>query len=574
MTDEIKEYLTSYLISSIDKYKWILENESDELLKWCIENNNKIGISSFEIKNLILETEDIPYIKSCIENPNITLSSGGKTSLILKLGLIDPMFKDKTKYEEYIKQCIENSSLRLVSGDICDLLKEINDDGYKKKYIYNNKKLYLDSICMKYVIADLIFNYDANKEFIQTVLLDEKIPFAKSDRVELIIRTGDTEFIKQFLTNENDILGDKYSAERTYLAIAFGDNHLLKEHINMPKNMLTMKIPPELTYGIELEAESSVEDESSNYYRTKLLKRYDDDFDEVFYQPYKYILDWKIKDEYSMTNGIEFTSPILKNTYEDIESIYRMTNLMKQLRFHPTQDCGGHIHIGADYFDCVEDYKNLFEIWANSEKILYLISNKEGEYPREGIIGYAKSITREKVAKIENEFSKKDVFIEDAKEKQNEDKHYSLNILNIGKAFKNTIEFRIPNGTLEPKIILQNITLYARIMQTSKQITRITNKIKNGEQITEEEKRKIIYKEMLKREIPDDDNMKILMNLLFDDKEERTIYEKRYYANKDLFSYIDSIKSTKFPKLDYEQLNDKEDIMQEVENYSKNYEYR
>ncbi len=573
MTDEIKEYLTSYLISSTDKYKWILENKSDELLKWCIENNHKIGISSFGIKNLILETGDIPYIKSCIENPNITLSSGGKTTLILKLGLSDPMFKDKKEYEKYIKQCIENSSLGLVSSDICDLLREIDDDEYKKKCIYN-KKLYLDSKSIEYLIESLIFNYELNKEFIQTILLDEKISFAKRVRVELIIRTGDTKFIKQFLTNENDILGDKYSAERTYLAITFGDNHLLKKHINMPQNFMSMNIPKNLTYGVELEAESSIEDDDSDYYRTKLLER-SEDFDESFYQPYKHVLDWTIEDEYSMINGIEFTSPVLKNTYEDIESIYRMTTLMKQLRFHPTQDCGGHIHIGADYFDCVEDYKNLFEIWANSEKILYLISNKEGEYPREGIMEYAKPITREKTVEIENELSKKDVFIEDAKEKQKDNKHYSLNILNIGKRFnKNTIEFRISNGSLEPEIILQNITLYARVMQVSKELTKITNKIKNGEQITEEEKQKIIYKEMLKREIPDDDNMKILMKLLFDDKEERNVYEKRYYANKDLFVYMDSIRSTKFPKLDYEQLNDKKDIMQEVENYSKNYEYR
>ena len=566
MTEEIKKFLTNRLIP-------ILEIESDELLKWCIENNHKIGISSIGIKNLILEIGDIPYIKSCIENPNITLSSGGKTSLILKLGLIDPMFKDKNEYEKYIKQCIENSSLGLVSGDICDLLKEINDDGYKKKYIYNNKKLYLDSICMKYVIADLLLNYDINKVFIQTVILDEEIPFEKRDRVELIAKTGDKKFIKQFLTSENDILGDKYSAERTYLAILFGDNNILKEHINMLQNFMSMNIPKNLTYGVELEAESSIEDGDSNYYRTELLER-SEDFDESFYQPYKYLLDWKIKDEYSMINGIEFTSPILKNTYEDIESIYRMTTLMKQLRLHPTESCGGHIHIGADYFDCVEDYKNLFEIWANSEKILYLISNKEGEYPREGVMEYAKPITREKTKEIENEFTKKDVFIENAKEKQKDNKHYSLNILNIGRRFnKNTIEFRMPNGSLEPEIILQNITLYARIMQVSKELTKITNKIKNGKQITKDEKQKIIYKEMLKREIPDDDNMKILMKLLFDDKEERTVYEKRYYANKDLFSYMDSIRGTKFPKLDYEQLNDK-DIMQEVENYSKNYENR
>ena len=81
MTDEMEQYLTNYLISSEDKYKWILENESDELLKWCIENNKRIGISSYCIKSLILETEDAEYIKSCIKNPSIHLDSEHKTSL-------------------------------------------------------------------------------------------------------------------------------------------------------------------------------------------------------------------------------------------------------------------------------------------------------------------------------------------------------------------------------------------------------------------------------------------------------------------------------------------------------------
>ena len=109
-------------------------------------------------------------------------------------------------------------------------------------------------------------------------------------------------------------------------------------------------------------------------------------------------------------------------------------------------------------------------------------------------------------------------------------------------------------------------------MQISKEITRITNKIKNGEQVTKDEKQKIIYKEMLKREMPDDDNMKVLMSLLFDNKEERAIYEKRYYTNKNLSQGMDKIENTNFPKIDYEQLKDIKDIVQEVEGYSKNHE--
>ena len=571
MTEEIKKYLTNPLISVTTKFKWILDNKNEELLKWCVENYIQIEMGNQELRNLLHEIKDISYLKDYIKNPSIFIDSEIKKSIILQLHLVDPEFKDKTKFKEYIEECIEDNSIGFALNDICDLIEEVNDDEFTKKCIYN-ENLYLDIRSIKYLLGNLNVHYDNNKEFIQTILLDERMPFAKKDRVELIIGTGDKEFIEKCIDDKSSIFGDKYSAERTYLAITLCNKDILKKCINMPKDIGKLNINENLTYGIELEAENDIEDEDADYYRIELINRDDDPFfDESFYEPYRTILNWQVKKESSLFYGIEFASPILENCEDDIESIYRITTLMKQLRLHTTNDCGGHIHIGAHYFDCVDDYKNLFEIWGNSEKILYLIANKEGEYPREEVIKYAKPIPRENENKKSNEDDKYE-FIEDAKKRQDNIKKFGLNIKNVGDLYNNTIEFRMSNGTLEPEIILQNITLYARIMQASKEITKIMNKIRNGEKITKEEKQKLIYKEMLKRNIPDDDNMKILMNLLFDKDNERTIYEKRYYANKDFLVNNNLMRNAVFPKIDYGQLQEKDEIMKEVDKYSENFE--
>lgn len=47
--------------------------------------------------------------------------------------------------------------------------------------------------------------------------------------------------------------------------------------------------------------------------------------------------------------------------------------------------CGGHVHISSDYLTSKEAYANLFEIFGNAERILYIISNEKGDIPRYGI---------------------------------------------------------------------------------------------------------------------------------------------------------------------------------------------
>lgn len=58
-----------------------------------------------------------------------------------------------------------------------------------------------------------------------------------------------------------------------------------------------------------------------------------------------------------------------------------------------------------------------------------------------------------------------------SKYKLDERRYAGLNLTNIGNSKKNTIEFRMANGTLDPEVIKQNVFLYSSLINTAIKIT-------------------------------------------------------------------------------------------------------
>lgn len=175
---------------------------------------------------------------------------------------------------------------------------------------------------------------------------------------------------------------------------------------------------------------------------------------------------------------------------------------------------------------------NLFEIWGNSEKIIYLISNEQGQIPRLGIKKQATpsstkvmNALENGVINIENE-DDLDEFIKDLQYIQ-ENRYVGLNILNVNNE-KNTIEFRIPNGTINPDTWIENTRLFGRIIQISQRLAEIEEKTISEH--SEEDRNLLELKNSLKKEMPENEKLEVLLKLLFS-KEEREIYRKRYNTN-------------------------------------------
>ena len=182
-----------------------------------------------------------------------------------------------------------------------------------------------------------------------------------------------------------------------------------------------------------------------------------------------------------------------------------------------------------------ESYENLIEIWGNCEEILYLISNKSGELPREGIKNFAKPISGE-IERILNEGSveleTEEELVNLVKEAQlyrgiqEVDRGFGINFSNIGNE-KNTIEFRLPNGTLDADTWIQNINLFGETMKVCQDLALIQTK---NEELSEEEKEMLKTLEKLKYSKDNSEKLEFLLSLVIPE-ENRKIYRERYVLN-------------------------------------------
>lgn len=105
--------------------------------------------------------------------------------------------------------------------------------------------------------------------------------------------------------------------------------------------------------------------------------------------------------------------------------------------------------------------------------------------------------------------------------KADERRYAGLNLTNIGNPDKNTIEFRMANGTLDPEVIKQTIFLYASLINTAIQIT------DNPEQF--EEKLEAFYN----TNVTEEQKAHNFLNLIMEDPEDRQIYIERWQSVKD-----------------------------------------
>ena len=278
-----------------------------------------------------------------------------------------------------------------------------------------------------------------------------------------------------------------------------------------------IKLPKTMTIGAEIESEGIY----SNLIR-KIIKNLKS--------------DWEEEIDTSLNSGVEVKSPIIHGN--DEQRVYEMNEiclLLNRLGQKISDRCGGHIHIGSDYLTTKESWMNLLQLWSNNEELLYIIANKEGEAPRVMLSSYAKPYS----GALEKKLNEKTVQLETiedvkklAKDVQNGAGDYGINFNNLGNE-KNTIEFRIPNGTIDAKTWIENINLFGGIVKASEDLTLIQNK--QPEDRTDEEITKLKLFEKLNNDgISDSERLEILLQIVIS-IEDRDIYRKRYITNSKLY---------------------------------------
>lgn len=280
-------------------------------------------------------------------------------------------------------------------------------------------------------------------------------------------------------------------------------------------------LPPDMSIGLELEFELRELSVNEREFRSEQIKERDFIL--------KYLNKWLAKEDTSLRDkeGLELNSPVFYDTSEMWTRGACVCEIMKKNDFIANERTALHINIGGDYLKNLDEWKNLYRIWCVSEDIFYRISDEEGETIRSYARTFAKKINpkfeeTEKNGTIQID-SVEDVeeFIEQLKDatKTSEgfrDREYGLNLLDVNNKDKNRVEIRIPNGSLNPKIIMENVKLYGKLFEVSKAI------------VTDENLRSKYNRLISKKFDSEEDKLNALLNLLFDEQEDKDIFLRRW----------------------------------------------
>lgn len=548
--------------SLIDKMRYLVglqdkESEKDyiDFVKECIYDE-KLELSGLD-KILIIEDlgifvnseeekeEHVKFIKECIKDEELGWRSRNRQTLIFQMNkFID--LANKENLEEYI-EFIKDEKIGLDYLSIAEIIIEI------KSLIGLNDKENLD-ICRE-TLKDVIIHLEDEevieylkemKDFIlpgdQEGLKDyENFQKRLYELLKLQIRNEENTDIQQkmdkikvmsFLINEKDKesvedykkciemvekTNELYPTESTVLKILKGNIEEINQELGIDYlcegEFTEIDLPEGMTIGIEIEAEGDLGEEL-------VVSK---------------VLGWEAKEDGSI-DGVEMTSPILRASKEDSKRIYQICALLDNMRQYITEKCGGHIHIGADYLKSKEAYANLLEIWGNSEEVLYIISNAVGEITRiDALETYAPPISKKIQTAIEkgrldlNSEDDLEEFQEQIQNMQGNDiKYSSINFINVNTKM-NTIEFRLPNGTLDAETWIENINLFGGLVKASQELADISEK--NPEELTESDKKKIeIFEKIKSRKLDEKELLECVLNLSVSE-DKKNIYIERYKIN-------------------------------------------
>ena len=239
------------------------------------------------------------------------------------------------------------------------------------------------------------------------------------------------------------------------------------------------------------------------------------------------LFDWVLKEETTVTNGVEINSNIMHYNKKSLRELLYVCNFLNENDFKVNDECSNHIHIGFDVFKNGADVKALLELFANNENIFYMMANEKESLLRQYYASYARPIS----IYLENaigmhKFSNTNNLYKFMTELINfqEDKMVAINFFNAFSLRKNTIEFRISNGQIKYEENLLNMILYLKLVDTAINNKKIDKKL---------------YEYVTSINVPEEERKTLLLNLLF--PENKVLIDKfneRYETNNEINSKL------------------------------------
>ena len=166
---------------------------------------------------------------------------------------------------------------------------------------------------------------------------------------------------------------------------------------------------------------------------------------------------------------------------------------------------------------------------------MFLICNEEGCMPRNGQVEFAPPISKIYADAVQNgviNLSKqttKEEFIEQIKQIQGS-RYFSVNFQNIGSENKNTIEFRISNGTINPDKWIENISLFGGMIQVAQQLAEIQEK--NKKELNHNEKKLLeTFSIIQSGGVTDKQRLNAILTLVLDSEEKKNRFIEIFKVN-------------------------------------------
>lgn len=278
-------------------------------------------------------------------------------------------------------------------------------------------------------------------------------------------------------------------------------------------------------------------------------------------------------------NESEASSPIMKNDLDDLNQIVAICTLLKSLNASLHGGTGLHINVGADYLECNEKaIENILKIWGECEELFFKMANPEGEIIRveasnmaipikeniqhffkedgsvtlnteedmerllyqiqaqnrmDDIVAWSGFGLEEDLdnAKVDEErFKVYQKYEKSMRNKGDSNSKVRWTSINFNHMKWNTdnpgrVEIRIFNSSLEPEIIFQDLLLVGKIFDTSLENARNTDYKKEE------------FKKLFLRDVSETTKVNNLLNLLFENEEQKNIFKKRWESVKDKKEY-------------------------------------
>ena len=266
----------------------------------------------------------------------------------------------------------------------------------------------------------------------------------KQNKYKLGIINTNTKLFKLIKPNENTLLSNM---SKNMLDIFL---ELLKNYNLEYRNTLNFK--KTTTFGYEIEVEDADIDIIKDYLYSKKE-------------------EWFLLFDPSLKNGAEIPTPILKDNKKTWKEIENLFNFLKQHSIIK-ESCGGHIHIGNQVLgNSNKSLLNFLKLWSTYEHIIYRFSYGEDKKPRDAIKEYAKPISND-FWQTYNEYKEnllvpKEEIIKKVTVTRN--RGVSLKyLLFYERPDIDTLEFRCPNGSLNPIIWQNNTSLFVKLLEYSK----------------------------------------------------------------------------------------------------------